>query len=135
MQVPEAVSQELEAGRLQGTDVPQLADIPWVRTVSLSSPELVPDETDLGKGEAAVIAVGRTQPNCLLILDDQLGRQIARLYGLACTGTLGVLLKAKQRGDITQIGPLITQLQSCGMWLGDQLIEPVLQKAGESRRD
>lgn len=130
--VPNAVSQELEIGRSQGIDVPNLTDMTWISSVSLPFAELVPNETDLGKGEAEVIAVGRTQTNCLLILDDQLGRQIARLYGLTCTGTLGVILKAKQLGYVDQVRPVIEQLQSCGMWLGDALIKQILQQAGES---
>ncbi|MBD1876574.1 DUF3368 domain-containing protein [Nodosilinea sp. FACHB-131] len=131
VQVPTAVIQELEVGRSQGIEVPTLGDLAWISPVALPFPELIPNETDLGKGEAEVIAVGLTQANCLLVLDDQLGRQIAQLYGLSCTGTLGILLKAKQLGHIDEVQPLIRQLQHCGMWLGKQLIEQVLKRAGE----
>ncbi|MEP0928240.1 DUF3368 domain-containing protein [Leptolyngbya sp. PL-A2] len=103
----------------------------WITPVTLPSPALIPNETDLGKGEAEVIAVGLTQANCLLVLDDQLGRQIAQLYDLSCTGTLGILLKAKRLGYIDKVQPLIRQLQHCGMWLGEQLIEQILKQTGE----
>jgi predicted nucleic acid-binding protein len=67
----------------------------------------------------------------LLILDDGLGRQIARLNALTCTGTLGVLLKAKQRGLLSSISPVLQELQRTTMWLSKDLVALVLAEAGE----
>jgi predicted nucleic acid-binding protein len=129
---PNAVIQELQAGQQQGVSVPQVGAMDWIDRVTLPSTDWIPDVTDLGEGEAEVIAVGRTQVDSLLVIDDALGRRIAQLYGLRYTGTLGVLLKAKQLGHIRQIQPVLEQLQGLGMWLSDGLIQQVLHSANEA---
>jgi predicted nucleic acid-binding protein len=129
--IPTAVQQELEIGKAQGVDVPNVQAVEWIRirAVTLSIP--LPSEIDLGLGEAEVIALGFSSDNSLLILDDQLGRQIAALYQLKYTGTLGVLIKAKQAGYLPAISEAIVSLQSQGMWLSDTIIQKVLRLAGE----
>lgn len=128
---PNAVIQELAAGQVQGIDVPTLAEIPWIQDVALPKTDLIPNVTDLGQGEAEVIAAGLIQPNSLLIIDDALGRKIAALYDLQYTGTLGVLIKSKQLGHIDSLQPIIKKLKSLGMWLSDALVLQVLQSVGE----
>ena len=98
---------------------------------SLPTPNLIPNVTDLGQGEAEVIAIGLLQPGSLLVLDDALGRQIAQLHQLQYTGTLGILIRAKQLELLPAVLPVITQLQAKGMWLSDTLIQIVLQKVNE----
>ena len=87
--------------------------------------------TDLGRGEAEVIALGLERPGSRLVLDDALARRIARLNGLLFTGTLGVILKAKQRGFLETVKPVIFALRDAGLWLGDGLVAEALQQAGE----
>jgi predicted nucleic acid-binding protein len=93
--VPPAIPQELEIGKLQGVDVPEVNSIEWIQTRPVASATLIPAVIDLGQGEAEVIALGLENPDSLLIFDDSLARRIADLYGLRYTGTLGVLVKAK----------------------------------------
>jgi predicted nucleic acid-binding protein len=129
--VPSSVCEELHVGLLQGVDVPVISLIDWIQVVHISSPSLVPNVTDLGQGEAEVIALGIESPESLLILDDSLGRRIADLYQLKYTGTLGVLIKAKKLGHLDVIAPVIDQLCSQGMWLTDKIIGDILRLAGE----
>ncbi len=98
IKVPISVQQELEVGRQQGIDVPDINSISWVeicQVAILNFPSI-----DLGLGETAVIALGLIIPDSLLILDDRLGRRYAELCGLKCTGTIGVIVKAKQKGYV-----------------------------------
>jgi predicted nucleic acid-binding protein len=129
---PLAVEQELNAGKAMNIDVPDLAQLPWLEVRELSSLSNLPNVIDLGRGEAEVIALGLDNPNSLLILDDQLGRRIATLYQLRYTGTLGVLIKAKQAGYLNAVAPAIAQLQAQGMWLTDSIIQTALTLACES---
>ncbi len=85
----------------------------------------------MGEGEAEVIALGIENLDSLLILDDALGRRIARLYQLTCTGTLGILVRAKQQGYIATVLPIIQALQDQGMWITQPVIEAILQMAEE----
>jgi len=86
---------------------------------------------DLGRGEAEVIALGLENPNSRLILDDTLGRRIARLQNLQFTGTVGVIVKAKQRGLVSAVLPVIVQLQEVGLWLSNEVVAEVLRQADE----
>ncbi|NEP76535.1 DUF3368 domain-containing protein [Okeania sp. SIO2G5] len=127
----DAVNQELTVGKAAGVDVPDLSRLDWLQVQAISSPSTIPNVIDLGRGEAEVIALGLNNANSLLILDDQLGRRIAKLYQLRCTGTLGILIKAKQSGYVKAIAPIIAQLQSKGMWLTETVIQSALKLAEE----
>lgn len=69
-----------------------------------------------------VIALDLSIPDSLLVLDDQLGRRVTDLCELRYTGTLGVLIKAKQAGYLNSIAAAIAQLQIKGMWLSEVII-------------
>ncbi len=127
---PTAVEQELAVGKATSIDVPELSRLDWLKKQAVD-PAAVPNVIDLGRGEAEVIALGLKNPDCLLILDDQLGRKIAKFYQLRYTGTLGVLIKAKQSGYLEAIAPIITNLKKQGMWLADEIIATALKLAGE----
>jgi predicted nucleic acid-binding protein len=71
-------------------------------------------------------------PESLLILDDALGRRVARSHRLTYTGTLGVLVKAKQEGFVSRLAPLIEDLRRTTMFLSPELIALVLAEAGEA---
>jgi predicted nucleic acid-binding protein len=129
--VPPAVPQELETGKLQGVDVPEVNSIEWIQIRPVASATIIPAVIDLGQGEAEVIALGLENPGSLLVFDDSLARRIADLYGLKYTGTLGVLVKAKQSGYLSAVAPIITMLRSKGMWLTDKIISDVLRLSGE----
>jgi len=87
--VPEAVERELEHGRIQGEDVPRLADYPWIHLLGVSTPEYLKLITDLGPGESEVLAIATYHRLALLILDDNLARRIAKMQGFRLTGTAG----------------------------------------------
>jgi predicted nucleic acid-binding protein len=105
--------------------------LPWIEVQPLRDSTLLPAVVDLGAGEAEAIALALSYPGSLLILDDDLGRKIARIGGLRYTGTLGVLVKAKQSGFKPQVAPVVEALQQTNMWLGRELIRMVLREAGE----
>lgn len=132
---PDAVKQELAVGQATGVDVPDLNGLDWIQIQAISSPSITLNVIDLGRGEAEVIALGLTKTNSLLILDDQLGRRIAKFYQLRYTGTLGVLIKAKQAGYLDAIAPIIAQLQQQGLWLTETVIHSALTFAGESKKN
>jgi predicted nucleic acid-binding protein len=86
----------------------------------------------LDNGEAEAIALATELHPESVLLDDKLARQMARRLGVSVTGTLGVLLRAKQVGLIVEVRSLITRLQSEGdYYIDPRLIEKVLLAAGE----
>jgi uncharacterized protein len=86
----------------------------------------------LDNGEAEAIALATELHPESALLDDKLARQMARRLGVPVTGTLGVLLRAKQVGLILELRPLVTRLQSeGGYYIDPDLIEKALLAAGE----
>lgn len=129
--VPSAVRLELAAGRERGHDAPDVSSIEWIRSVDVPDRSLLPAVVDLGPGESEVIAVALAHPGSLALLDDRLARRIAAVSGLAHTGTLGVLLKAKSAGLVHAVRPILESLRSHGMRIHDELEGRVLRAAGE----
>jgi uncharacterized protein len=129
--VPPAVEAELQAGAERGVDVPQVAALPWLEIMPLVSDISIPLVTDLGAGEAEVIALGLEKPDSRLILDDALARRIARLHKLQFTGTVGVIVKAKHAKLLNAVSPVLSALRDAGLWLSDALVNEVLRQAGE----
>lgn len=62
---------------------------------------------------------------------ELLARRIAIANNMLFTGTLGVLLKAKQVGYIHEVKPYINALCDAGLWISEVLIHTVLTKANE----
>ena len=87
--------------------------------------------TFLDKGEASVIALALEQEDCLLIIDEYKGRKEAKSLGIKITGTLGVLLLAKEKGLIKELKPLLDQIKHTNFRINESLIRKVLTLAGE----
>jgi hypothetical protein len=85
---------------------------------------------DLGEAEAIILA-DNLHADWLLI-DEALGRNIAKLHGLHIVGLLGVLLLAKQKGFITEVKPLPDDLINKARFrVSDELYQKILHSAGE----
>lgn len=129
---PEAVRNELQAGRSKGYDVPNPDDYSWL---SIVNPKSTPSEwlaLDLGTGEIAAMALALENPDRVVLLDDMLARRTAQVAGLPVWGTLKVLLEAKSHGLINQIEPYVAKLSDSGMWISDEVQQRILKLAGES---
>lgn len=128
---PEAVKDELLAGRSKGYDVPNPADFNWLQIVN---PKSMPSEwlaLDLGAGEIAAMALALENPNHIVLLDDMLARRTAQAAGLQIWGTLKVLLEAKSQGLVDKIEPYIINLSEVGMWVSTEVKQRILILAGE----
>lgn len=129
--VPLAVQEELQIGKQRGFAVPEVSSIKWIRIRSIASAILVPAAVDLGQGEAEAVALALETTDSLLILDDQLAQRIANLYQLNYTGTLDVLMKAKQAGHIPSLSAVVQTLRDKGMWLSNKTVNNLVQLSGE----
>jgi predicted nucleic acid-binding protein len=132
--IPHAVYQEIEAGkdRRSYTDLTQIA---WISVEKIHDPNARFYLLDLDDGEAETLILAKEQAADLVIIDEKLGRQYAKHFGLKLTGTVGVLLAAKDKGLIPAVGPLLKQLQENQRWISENLIAAALKIAGEAGRD
>ncbi len=86
----------------------------------------------LDKGEASAIALASELENSLLIIDEIKGRKAAKEMGISVTGSLGVLIAAKNRGHIQTVKPFIEKIQKTNFRISEELIERVLENVNES---
>lgn len=129
--IPEAVRNELEKGYIQGEDVPELENYPWIQIMNVAMPEYLNLIADLGLGESEVLAIATNHPTALVILDDKLARRIAEMQEFRLTGTAGVLLRSKEKGLIPALKPVIEKLLSLSFRLKPDLVKTILELAGE----
>ena len=87
--------------------------------------------TSLHKGEVEVMILAKEIGADLCIIDDLLARKYAKFYGLKITGTMGVLLKAKQLKLITEVKPIMDELIASGIYIDNNLYNKVLELANE----
>jgi predicted nucleic acid-binding protein len=130
--VPPSVELELNAGFELGLSLPNVQSLDWVTVRRPNSSVALPMITDLGAGEREVLALALETPDSVCILDDALARQVAKILQLRVTGTLGILLDAKQAKIIPAVRPLLDQLDTLGFRLAAHTRTAVLSLAGES---
>ena len=103
--IPKAVAAEIHQGRAKGISLPAIDLLGWARI----------------KG-----------PNSPAILDDALARRYAAHLGIRLTGTLGILLRAKQQRLVSAVAPIIDQLDQLHFRLDPATRKAVLGMADES---
>lgn len=67
-----------------------------------------------------------------LLIDDNKARLVAESLNVNCIGTLGLLLKGKQKGLIKELKPLFNDLLLAGRYFSLKLLNKILVKFGES---
>jgi len=88
-------------------------------------------EAKIDVGEASAIALGLEIPNCSIILDDLKARKLAASLKLDFTGTLGVIVKAKQLNLIDSVKPIIRKLREAGLRFSEEIEKDILNQAKE----
>lgn len=133
--IPPAVVNELQAHPDQAARSAIEAAIrdQWMR---IAAPQDTPLRRmltlHLHAGEAEAIALAADLKAGTVIIDEQEGRALASQAGLFVTGTLGVLLQAKNLGSIEAVKPEIQALRSrTRFFLSSSLEAAVLSAAGE----
>ena len=87
---------------------------------------------DLDAGESEALALALDLHAGTVLMDERLGRRVARALGLKTTGLLGCLVLAKDAGLIADVSSVIAELQTiAGCWFDDALIAAICRAAGE----
>jgi predicted nucleic acid-binding protein len=88
-------------------------------------------EMQIDKGESSAIALALETPESILILDDYKARKIASHLGLALTGTVGVIIKAKMNGIVLAVKPILEEIKKTNFRISPELEILALKEAGE----
>lgn len=81
----------------------------------------------LDAGEASSIALALETENSLLIIDERKGRRIAMEFGVSIVGTLGIILRAKEKGLIDSVENLLLKLEKVDFRISDELKAKILE--------
>lgn len=130
--VPEGVVRELRSGVDRGVPLPDLRSLSWLRIRNVKNTAVLPLVAGLGLGEREVLALALELDSPLVVLDDALARRFAQRLNLALTGTLGLLLRAKQCGRIERIRPYLDRLEALRFRLDSSTRAGVLELAEEA---
>lgn len=128
--IPYGVFEEIEQGKYKNF-YRDLSEIDWIEIRSITDENSLKYVHELDKGEAEVIILANEINADLVIIDEKLGREYAKYFGLKLTGTLGILLKAKELKLINNIKPLLVAMTKNGIWLNKKLTNNVLRIANE----
>lgn len=128
--VPLAVYQEIEKGK-EKPYYKDLTSLDWIEIRNIKNSNSREYLIDLDDGEAEVLILAKETNADLVILDEIMGRRYAKQLEINLTGTIGILLKAKEKGLIGSIKNLMTELENKGTWLNPKLISKVLKIANE----
>jgi hypothetical protein len=124
--VPPQVLTEIRAQRDPSVGAIEQAVQNWLR---VKAPRR--EGSEAATGEAAVIALALELDADRVVLDDLAARRWARREGLRVVGTVGLLLAARLRGEISDLQAEIERLRAHGFRASDELVRGVLEEAGE----
>ena len=88
-------------------------------------------ELQLDKGESSAIALALEIENCTIILDDYKARKVAQKLNISITGTIGVIVKAKQLGIIKSVQPILEKIRNSNFRLSKELENQALSLSNE----
>lgn len=131
--IPDAVFNEITVAGAGEPGAHDVATAAWIKRRPALNRQLVNAlGLELDAGEAEAIALAMECQAHLILLDERMGRHAAQRMGLTVTGTLGVLIAAKDRGLLASMRPLLDALRAdAGFWIGDALYNAALTAANE----
>ncbi|SFL16274.1 Predicted nucleic acid-binding protein, contains PIN domain [Porphyromonadaceae bacterium KH3CP3RA] len=78
-------------------------------------------EIHIDKGEASAVALALESENPLLIVDDFKARKMARMLNIGYTGTIGIIILAKNKGIIDSIKPVLEKIKETNFRISPEL--------------
>ena len=131
---PSAVRHEFE--RLARTDS-RFAGLCFPVFIDVEDPISIPDRLrnaeNLDGGEIAALALALERNIRDVLIDETAARHLAQELGLRVSGLLAVIIRAKRRGIVKAVEPLLSRLENeANFWIGPELRERVLSAAGEA---
>lgn len=120
-------------GRDGAEEVTRARDDGWIQIDSPKNSDfLILLRRELDDGEAEAIALAVENSPSILLVDETDARKIARLYNVAITGVLGILIRAKAEKKIDSLRDVLDALlEDGGFWVSNELYSKVLKIVGE----
>ena len=128
--IPLAVFNEIENGHKKAY-YKDLSKFNWIIIKKIENPDSMERFIELDDGEAEVLILANELNADLVLMDELIGRKYAKHFKFKLTGTIGILLKAKEKGLIKSVKDLLTELTEKGTWLSPKLVSMALKLSNE----
>jgi len=125
--VPEAVYHEVtQIGKPQSQKLTTFLE-GKVKVIELKITKL-----GLGIGELEAITLYKQLNADVLLIDDERAKKYAIINEVKVIGSLGILIKAKERGYIEKVKPLLEKIMDSEVYISQKLVAKVLRLCDEA---
>lgn len=106
----------------------------WIRTVPVAADSfLMALNRDLDAGEAEALLLAADLNADVVVVDERRARSLAQYLRIPFTGTVGILLIAKERGHLAEIRPVMDEMRArVNFRISPTLYRGALASAGEA---
>lgn len=110
----------------------EIKEADWLKVISVRNEALLRKYREaFNPTDATVIALAKERSADLVIVDDRDLREFAEKEGLSIRGTVGIILKAKEKGLIKSVKVELDKLLNEGLRVSDEVYKDAILKAGE----
>jgi len=124
--VPQAVYDEVTISYK-----PQSVKLKKFLTNKIVNVKVTISQMGLGDGELEAIALYKDRDAKFLLIDDRRAKSFAKLNDVNVIGSLGVMILAKELGEIETIREDLKKLLDSDIFISESLINRVLSSVGE----
>ncbi len=129
--IPCAVYEELTKDKRFEEEATQIIQADYIEQHNVenqSSVAFLQRTSGLDRGESEAIILSDEMTSGLLLMDEALGRNVARNMGLHVMGTIGLLRVAYQEKLLTadEIRECVNMMQSSGRYISESLYQMIL---------
>jgi len=126
--IPYEVSNEIMYGGNTGFAVKEFEQATWLTKQQQKVHMSTFLASSLDIGEASVIETALQNNIARVCIDEAVGRRVARLHHLKLTGSIGILIKAKNTGHPIDMEKSLARMKAKGIWLSDSVIKFALEQ-------
>lgn len=127
--VPAAVHGELTEAKTPENVRRCVLSLPdWFEVRTAPETDATTFPVTLHRGEREAILLAETLRADVLLIDEQIGRAIARSRNLPVSGTLGVLERADTMGLVRDFAQVLKQLKTSGFFITETLEQQLIQR-------
>ena len=130
--IPPAVYSELTENSLYAEEAEIIKNASFLEVRKITNPERVQfllNSTGLDLGETEAIVLAENTKADLLLMDEVMGRMIAKQMGFTIAGAIGILIAARTEGLISseEVKTIVNKLRSSGQHIGEPLLKKLLE--------
>jgi predicted nucleic acid-binding protein len=128
--IPEAVWNELLNYSIPKFDIRKFPEIKN-HVIKIRTKNYLHSIMDLGESEA--VTLYNEMDADFLLTDDNKARQIAESIGVNCIGSIGLLIKSKEKGLLTELRNIFEIWVKSGRYFSKNFLNEILKKYNEEQ--